>query len=299
MHKQAMNQTGQDERGTVAGEPDDVPPGAGAPRRAREEGIATRPRHPHLRTKILAAAVATAAAAGGTTALLTAPAGHPPTASAAVASALAGTSAGSYSFTLDSTVNFSGREMSSDVVTGAYDPRHRLGTELLATGTPQGAPSRVQVRFAGGYVYTQAAPGSGLGKPWNKSPVPPAGVMPGHDVYGYATDHPVSPAELSGVLRSAGTVRDAGPASGPGWTGTRYAFTARFPAAYETVSGTVDIDQQGRVRRLATITTQGTHGRVTTDRDLTFGNYGAPVPVTAPPASQVGYTSTPYLGFLF
>ena len=59
----------------------------------------------------------------------------------------------------------------------------------------------------------------------------------------------------------------------------------------------MDIDQQGRVRRLVTITTQGTHGRITTDRDLTFGNFGAPVPVTAPPASQVGYTSTPYLGF--
>lgn len=299
MHEQAMNQTRQDERGTAAGEPGDEPPGTGAPRSAREESTTARPRHRHLRTKILAAAVATAAAAGVTIALLTASAGHPPTASAAVASALASTSAGSYSFTLDSTVNYRGRETRSDVVTGAYDPRHRLGTELLATGTPQGAPSRIQVCFAGGYVYTQAAPGSGLGKPWNKSPVPPGGARPGYDVYGYATDHPVSPAELSGVLRSAGTVRDVGSASGPGWTGTRYAFTARFPAAYETVSGTVDIDQQGRVRRLATITTRGTHGGITIDRDLTFGNFGAPVPATAPPASLVRYTSTPYLGYLF
>ena len=295
-----MNQNGQDGRGTVAGEPGDVPPGADAPRSAREEGIAAWPRRWHLRTKILAAAVATAAAAGGTTALLMAPAGHPPTASATVAGALASTSAGSYSFTLDSTVNFTGRVMHSDVVTGAYDPRHRLGTELLAAGTPHGVPVRVQVRFTGGYVYTQAAPGSGLGEPWNKSPVPSATAMPGYDVYGFATDQPVSPAELSAVLRSAGTtVREAGPTSGPGWTGSRYAFSARFPAAYETVSGTVDIDQQGRVRRLATITTKGTHGRITTDRDLTFGNYGAPVPAITPPASQVRYTSTPYLGYLF
>jgi hypothetical protein len=123
--------------------------------------------------------------------------------------------------------------------------------------------------------------------------------MPGNVVYGFVTDQPVTPAELSGVLRSAGTVRETGPASGPDWTGTRYAFTARFPGARESVSGTVDIDQHGRVRRLMTITTQGMHGGVTTDRDLTFGNFGAPVQVTVPPASQVGYTSKPYLGFLF
>jgi hypothetical protein len=98
------------------------------------------------------------------------------------------------------------------------------------------------------------------------------------------------------VLRSAGTVREAGSASGPGWTGTRYAFTARLPRARESLSATVYVDQQGRVRRLVTISTQG---RLTTDRDLAFGDFGAPVPVTAPPASQVKYTSYPYWGFLF
>jgi hypothetical protein len=56
------------------------------------------------------------------------------------------------------------------------------------------------------------------------------------------------------------------------------------------------VDQQGRVRRLVTITTQG---RVTTDRYLTFGDFDAPVAVTAPPVSHVKYTSTPYWGFLF
>jgi hypothetical protein len=294
-----MNQTREDGHGTVVGGSGDVPPGTGSPPGARGPGTAARLRHRHLRKPVLAAAVAAAAAAGVTTALLTASGGHPPTAFTTVTSALASTSADSYRFTLDSTVKFRGREMHSDVVSGAYDPRHGLGTELLAAGIRRGAPVRIQIRFASRYVYTQVAPGSGFGKPWNKSPVPPAGAMPGYDVYGFVTDQPVRPAELSGVLRSAGTVREAGTASGPGWTGTRYAFTARFPGARESVSGTVDIDQQGRVRRLATITTQGTHGRITTDRDLTFGNFGAPVPVTAPPASQVGYTSKPYLGFFF
>jgi hypothetical protein len=297
-----MNETGQDRRGALAAGSGDLPPGTGSRRPAREQGTAARPRRRHLRKLTLAAAVATAAAAGGVTAaLLTASAGHPPTALATVTSALANTSAGSYSFTLDTTVNFRGREMHSDVVSGSYDPKDGAGTELLATTrTSQGDPVRIQIRFTGKYVYTQVAPGSSFGEPWNKSPVPSAAAaMPGNDVYGFVTDQPVSPAELSGVLRTAATVRQVGSASGPGWTGTRYAFTARFPGARESVTGTVDIDQQGRIRRLVTITTQGRYGRATTDRDLTFGNFGAPVPVTAPPASQVGYTSTPYLGFFF
>jgi hypothetical protein len=296
-----MGETGQDGHGTVVGGPADVTPGTGSPRSAREQGTAARLRPRHLRKRVLAAAVATAAAAGGTTALLMASAGHPPAALATVASALADTSAGSYSFSLHSTVRFRGNVMHSVVVDGAYDPRHGLGTELLATRTPRGARVRMQIRFIRRYVYAQEAPGSGFRKPWNESPVPSAraDAMPGNDVYGFVTDQPVTPAELSGVLRSAGTVREAGHVSGQGWTGTRYAFTARFPGAQESVSGTVDIDEQGRLRRLVTITRQGTHGRITTGRDLTFGNFGAPVPVTAPPASQVGYTSKPYLGFFF
>ena len=296
-----MGETGQDGRGTVVGGPGEVTPGTGSPRSARERGTAARLRPRRLRKQLLAAAVAAAAAAGGTTALLMASAGHPPTALATVTSALTDTSAGSYSFSLHSTVRFRGNVMHSVVVDGAYDPGHRLGTELLSTRRSQGARLRMQIRFIRRYVYAQEAPGSGFRKPWNESPVPSAGAdaMPGNVVYGFVTDQPVSPAELSGVLRSAGTVREVGHASGQGWTGTRYAFTARFPGVQESVSGTVDIDQQGRVRRLVTITTQGAYGRITTDRDLTFGNFGAPVPVTVPPASQVGYTSRPYSGFLF
>jgi hypothetical protein len=294
-----MNETRQDGHGTVVGGSGDKPPETGSPPSARGPGTAARLRHRHLPKPMLAVAVAAAAAAGGTTALLMALDGHPPAAFTTVTSALANTSADSYRFTLDSTVKFRGREVHSDVVSGAYDPRHRLGTELLATRTSQGAPVRIQIRFASRYVYTQVAPGSDFGKPWNKSPVPSAGAMPGYDVYGFVSDQPVRPVELSGVLRSAGTVREVGSASGSGWTGTRYAFTTLFPNVSESVSGTVDIDEQGRLRRLVTITTQGTHRRLTTDRDLTFGNFGAPVPVTAPPASQVGYTSKPYLGFFF
>ncbi len=247
---------------------------------------------------LLVAAGAAAAAAGVTAALLAASAGHAPSPLAAVAGALAKTSAGSYSFSLDSVVRFRGREIHSDVVSGAFDPRHGLGTELLAVGRPQG-PMTAQIRFLGRHVYTRVSGNQTLGKPWDKAPVPPVaadGIPPGYEIYGFVTDRPVSPAELSGALRSVGTVRMAGSASGPGWTGTRYVFTVRLPEARQSLTATVELDQQGRVRRLMTITTQG---NVTTDRDLTFGDFGAPVPVIAPPASQVTYTNRPYWGFLF
>jgi len=247
---------------------------------------------------MLSSAGAGVAGAGVTAALLTASASPAPTAFAMVTSALAKTSGDSYSFSLDSKVEFRGRQMNSDVVSGAFDPRDGLGTELLATRAGQ-RPVRAQIRFIGTYVYTRVSGLGTIGKPWNKAPLPPVledGIPPGYEVYGFVTDRPVSPAELTGVLRSAGTVRDEGPASGPGWTGTKYAFTTRFPHARASLTATVYVDQQGRVRLLATISAQG---KLTTDRSLTFGDFGAPVPVTRPPASQVKYTSRPYSGFLF
>jgi hypothetical protein len=281
----------------------DVRPGTGVRCGVRHQGAAARQRRRRLLGWML---VPTAVAAAGVTAVLLAACGsQPPAAPAApaalavVTGALARTSAQSYSFSLDSAVHLRGRQLHSDLVSGAFDPRRGLGTELLATRTQQ-RPVTAEIRFIARYVYTRVSPGSGsLGRPWNKSPLPPAtadGIPPGYEVYGFVTDLPVSPAELSGVLRSAGTVRKAGSASGPGWTGTRYAFIARFPRTAESLSATVYVDQQGRVRRLVTISTQG---RLTTDRDLEFGDFGAPVPVTPPPATQVKYTSYPYWGFLF
>lgn len=59
------------------------------------------------------------------------------------------------------------------------------------------------------------------------------------------------------VVRFAGTaVHGSGPVSGPGWTGIKYTFTASLYDGQELVTGTVDVDQQGRVRRLITVTTE-------------------------------------------
>jgi hypothetical protein len=214
---------------------------------------------------------------------------------AAVTGALTETSAESYSFSLDSTVQSGGRDVSSSVVSGVFSPKHDVGAETL-TMSSEHHLTKARIRFIGKYVYTWASSGSGLGKPWNKAPVPAAGAdrTQGDDLYGFVSDQPVSADQLSGTLRYAPAVYDAGPVTGPGWVGTKYTFTVRLVGGF--VSGVAYVDRQGRVRRLVTTTTgEG----VTTRRDLNFGDFGVREAVTAPPASQTAYTSSPYLGFYF
>src|SRR6202011_3565791 len=102
---------------------------------------------------------------------------------------------------------------------------------------------------------------------------------------------PFDPATFLAQLEKANTVVGEGPASGPGWTGTKYAFVIRAgkngPVA---VSGTLYVDEQGLVRHLVQTTTllpvPGEPWTRFTD-DVTFGDFGVSVPVAAPPASQV------------
>lgn len=79
-----------------------------------------------------------------------------------------------------------------------------------------------------------------------------------------------------------------GPASGPGCTGAEYTFTAttRLTGPLHTLvstSGTADVDQQGRVRQVDALESfAGTKREV----KITFGDFGLPVSVSTPPASQ-------------
>lgn len=166
-------------------------------------------------------------------------------------------------------VRLAGRDAERVEVSGAFDPAHHLGTELLTTSRPM----KATIRFIGKDEYTQVSPESRaatLAKPWNKAPAPPSRAGGPHgDTYGFVSDQPVSPAELSGVLQ------------------------------YDrqgAVSGTVEVDRQGRVRRMMTRTIQG---RIATTREFTFGDFGGPVTATAPPATQVTYVGSPYSGFYF
>jgi hypothetical protein len=112
-----------------------------------------------------------------------------------------------------------------------------------------------------------------------------------------------SPQNLFRLLGSARQVNRQGTVSGPGWTGTQYAFSltiALGPAGsgQGTVraTGTVDVDQRGQVRHLeAAFTVPAIYmgpaiapappqrGTV----EMTFSDFGAPVSVSAPPAREV------------
>lgn len=265
------------------------------------ENRTQKPR-PFRRGWVLLAAGTVAAAVGGTAVLATASAGRPPSALAATTRALAKTSAESYSFTLVSTMRFRGRYLHSDVVSGEFDPRHGLGLELVTTRVASHSVS-ARIRFIGKFVYTWLGPGSGFrfgstGDSWDKAPIPKARAddLPPGDLDGFLTDQPVSLVRFAEVLRSAQTVRDEGPAAGPGWAGIKYAFTTRLSGGRASIAGTVYVDRQGEVRRLVTVTTQGS---TTRDRDLTFSDFNGPVSVTRPPVSQVKYTSVPYWGLYF
>jgi hypothetical protein len=106
---------------------------------------------------------------------------------------------------------------------------------------------------------------------------------------------------LLSLLKSAGTVTDEGPASGPGWTGTKYGFTVAAPKDIQVATGTVDVDGKGQVRHLQETLTVDRGRHFTFTEDVTFSGFNSPVTVTVPPASQVsvfnGYLLGPYSGF--
>jgi hypothetical protein len=98
----------------------------------------------------------------------------------------------------------------------------------------------------------------------------------------------VDPQNLLALLQNSSQVRERGPASGPGWTGTAYTFTARLTTRgpmHITLSsaGTVDVDTQGRVRQLDATQTLGQTKRTVR---VTFGDFGLAVSVSPPPADQ-------------
>lgn len=109
------------------------------------------------------------------------------------------------------------------------------------------------MRFVGGHAYLRMphlqSPG---GKPWLEQPILSSGLAASELAWDYNADRPINPGALLGLLKSASTISDEGPASGPGWTGTKYGFTVRHPVSIvETIAGTVYVDSEGRLRQLA------------------------------------------------
>jgi hypothetical protein len=310
-----MNDTETEARRLLTAATEDMPPGIdllGGFAAARRQDRSRRTR----RGAVLSAGIAAAAAA---VTAVTLTMGSAPPALATVTSALTRTLAQSYHLSEQDgyyyIVNGQIRRPHHDTCTTEADPVR----QMLATSCPSGIVSRE----VGGYTYIYS-PGPVVdhpGKHWLQMPTPSSANQPA-----FAYIHTYSPGSGGHVLRTpaasianlpveaiggfvnatpqqmlaeikkATTVTVIGPASGPGWTGTRYAFSATvYPGTKVELSGTVTVDRQGRARALdLTMRSTGAPGIVpgalaalVTTHVLTFSDFGVPVTVTPPPADQI------------
>lgn len=211
-----------------------------------------------------------------------------PSALAAVTGAAARTAAQSYQVAVAFSVPAPpGRHARVDRLTGRFSPSAAVGVD-----------GGHRFRITGGYLYQQL--GRSAHAPWLRVPVYPlrgAGAGYAALLGGTAPPDVVGPEELLALLKSVSHVWQQGSTSGPGWTGTRYGFTATRsfgPGLSLRFAGTVGVDQQGRVRQFGeTITTTLAHPPRRMSRTqvqtvkVTFGHFGVPVSATAPPAGQV------------
>jgi hypothetical protein len=271
---------------------EDMPPGIDL-----LKGVKARHRQRRTRTRVALSAGAAGIVAAATA--ITVSAVQAPSALAQVTQAAARTAGQSYRVSSQSTplVRLAGAGPTV-TINGEFDPARRLGEERTGDG--------LEVRFVGGYMYVPLVPamrdayeqahGTTIpaGKTWLRAPAPgpregvPALEIP--QVGGTTTGiEELNPQDLLALLQSSSQVSEKGPASGPGWTGTAYTFTARLttpgPLRLRLGStGTVDVDQQGRVRELDATETVG---RTVHKTRVTFGDFGLTVSVSSPPASEV------------
>jgi hypothetical protein len=255
-----MNETEEAVRHLFAVATEDIPPGIDLLRSVRG-----RRRTRVVRTRVALSAVTAAVLAAA--AAITLSAVQAPSALAQVTKAAAQTAGQSYQVRSAATlVKAAGWRLNAPVtVSGEFDPGQGVGEEMSSGGS--------QVRFAGRYMYLSLSEAfraayreaSGVsipaGKSWLRFPAP---LRPGGEAtlvelahIGFATPDlgQVSPQDLLALLGSATQVSQTGPASGDGWTGTAYSFssTKDFGGPLHlvlSISGTVDVDHQGRVRQL-------------------------------------------------
>jgi hypothetical protein len=170
------------------------------------------------RGAMLSAGIAAAAALVTT---LTLTVGSAPPALAAVTSALTRTLAQSYHLSEQHgyyyIVNGQIRSPHHDACSTEADPVR----QMLATSCPSGIISRE----VGGYTYTYS-PGPVMGHPgkhWLRMPVASSSDQSIEAMGGFIN---ATPQQMLVGIKKAATASLIGPASGPGWTGKRYAFSA-------------------------------------------------------------------------
>jgi hypothetical protein len=293
MREDFMNGADEDVRTMMVAASSDMPPGIDLLRGVRErQAPAWRPQSRYrMRALVSAAAVAVVGGGAVLAATLTATVATAPSAFAAVTAAAAKTSTESFRVSMNITAterSVQGTTRLDWRVTGESDPSHGVGQEtILSKATLSKEP--LEIRFIGQDIYVKVHAPT-IGKPWAEAARWPRltarqlVVTPD-----FGSQEAVDPGALLALLKSAGTVTDEGPASGPGWTGTKYGFTVAASGGVSSATGTAYVDSQGEVRRLLTVITLQTGGgyHSTSTEDISFSDFGAAVSVTAQPASQV------------
>jgi hypothetical protein len=293
MREDFMNGADEDVRTMMVAASSDMPSGIDLLRGVRErQAPAWRPQSRYrMRALVSAAAVAVVGGGAVLAATLTATVATAPSAFAAVTAAAAKTSTESFRVSMNITAterSVQGTTRLDWRVTGESDPSHGVGQEtILSKATLSKEP--LEIRFIGQDIYVKVHAPT-IGKPWAEAARWPRltarqlVVTPD-----FGSQEAVDPGALLALLKSAGTVTDEGPASGPGWTGTKYGFTVAASGGVSSATGTAYVDSQGEVRRLLTVITLQTGGgyHSTSTEDISFSDFGAAVSVTAPPASQV------------
>lgn len=291
-----MPETEYQVRALLAAATADIPPGI-----ALLSGVQARRSAHRIRSRITlsaAAAVAAAAAVLITLTLVQAP----PSALAQLTSAVSSTAGQSYYFSATATqvtLPSSGAAVTSRTqFSGAFDPTRRVGEQTTRTGG--------QTRFIGSYAYLNVAaagdpPGVPAGKSWVRLPSLPLWAPATASgqlrlTAGLLSVVETNPQDLFALLESVSQVNRQGSVSGPGWTGTRYAFSVTLALAAGRrvltghATGSVDVDQQGRVRQLDAAYTVPAKASAPLRRgtvEMTFSDFGAPVSVSAPPPREV------------
>jgi hypothetical protein len=266
--------------------------GGGPPETDLLGGVRRRVARRRARRRVLAASLATlsAASAIAVAALLVPVTTGTPSAQARVAAAAGRTSTEGYRVQIvySGGVRRGAEAGKSSRMEGAFDPARRTGRlRLPAEG--------LEVRFVGGMVYMELpARQRPRGKHW----------LAQEHRFDPHLDAPAlvrltklawqDPQRELARLRSAAAVRELGSVAGDGWSGRRYAFelAAGKDVTPSRVTGTVDVDQAGRVRRLEVGTTPA--GAV--HMVMVFRDFGARETVLAPPAHQVVHAREWHVG---
>ncbi|GAB3969563.1 hypothetical protein GCM10029978_041100 [Actinoallomurus acanthiterrae] len=270
---------------------------ADGPDPSAELRLLTAVRRRTRRRRVLVPSVATLAvtAAATVAAVATSDVVATPSAQARMNAAITRTSnIGGYR--VHAVVNYPG---GTDIMDGVFDAAHGNSRVVTQDGH--------EVRQIGSQTYDNAVFGPAPsrnesrllqemrshGKRWLALPkveIPRSRTLAPHPFL-YLTMH--DPQRALEALRSAAGVRDEGRVSGPGWTGHRYSFSLVRPGKSETGTGTVDVDQQDRIRRLTLVDHVDASGKKSGGHsgdyhDVTdFSDFGLRVNVTAPPADQV------------